>query len=319
MEEVGGLQLENAPRVAPLGTPDLPTIIPFIDHGYRRSGTLDEPVIALSLYEVVNLATGQLHIQSREKLAERFLIPATAAVVLSGVDKDHVIERWWELSNRSKLLNGLREIGIILVTSPNYGVLNDVPRTDNHYAIKRILLAWTEITAVGLPAALHVNARTEHDYNNWADLIRARPEIDILAFEFATSYGRNGRINWHVEQLCRLARLSGRPLELVIRGGGRKLTELQPSFQHVALLETDSFFRTHRRRRAYFNEEGRLRWRQSSTPIGEPLDDLLAHNIALVRANYEAIIDRQPSLPPCSGRRAGSHRTEMTRPGSLAF
>ena len=74
MEEVGGLQLENAPRVAPLGTPDLPTIIPFIDHGYRRSCTLDEPVIALSLYEVVNLATGQLHIQFREKLAQGFLI-----------------------------------------------------------------------------------------------------------------------------------------------------------------------------------------------------------------------------------------------------
>ena len=32
--------------------------LPFVDHRYGRSATLDEPVVALSLYELVNLATG---------------------------------------------------------------------------------------------------------------------------------------------------------------------------------------------------------------------------------------------------------------------
>ena len=50
----------------------------------------------------------------------------------------------------------------------------------------------------GLPAALHVNARTEHDYARWGELIADRQEIEILAFEFATGCGRGERIDWHV-------------------------------------------------------------------------------------------------------------------------
>ena len=35
----------------------------------------------------------------------------------------------------------------------------------------------------------HVNGRTEQDYARWGDLIAERPEIEILAFEFATGAG----------------------------------------------------------------------------------------------------------------------------------
>jgi hypothetical protein len=319
MREVGGLGFENAPRVARLSAPVLPAIIPFIDHKYRRSTTLDEPTVAVSLYEVVNLATGELHVRTREELAARFLVPSGAAVVLSGVGKDPAIERWWELANRSALLDGLRQLGITLVTSPNYSVLNDVPRTDNLHAMKRILLAWSEMAAAGLPAALHVNARTEHDYTRWGNLVLARPEIDILAFEFATGCGRGGRIDWHVAQLCRLARFAERPLSLVIRGGGRSLNELREHFAHVALLETDAFTRTHRRRRAYFNEAGRLRWAHFPTPPGGALDDLLAHNVALVRTDYEAKAGGPPRLPVFAmpARRPAAHRNSEARQPSL--
>lgn len=319
MREVGGLAFENVPRVAPLGAPVLPRIIPFIDHKYRRSTTLNEPVVAVSLFEVVNLATGELHVRTREELAARFLVPSGAAVVLSGVGKDPAIERWWELANRSALLDGLRQLGITLATSPNYSVLNDVPRTDNLHAMKRILLAWSEMGAAGLPAALHVNARTEQDYARWGNLIMARPEIAVLAFEFSTGCGRGERIDWHVAQLCRIARFVGRPLSLVIRGGGRRLNELREHFAHVALLETDAFTRTHRRRRAYFSESGRLRWAQFPTPPGEALDDLLAHNVALVRADYEAKAGGPPQLPTLttSARRPAAHRDSEARQPSL--
>ena len=84
-------------------------------------------------------------------------------------------------------------------------MLTDVPRTDNLYAMKRILLAWTEMASAGIATALHVNGRTEHDYLRWSDLIAKRPEIEILAFEFATGCGRGERIDWHVNQLCGLA------------------------------------------------------------------------------------------------------------------
>lgn len=286
MREVGGLGFANAPRVPARGMPDIPMIVPFVDHRYGRSAALDEPVVAISLYELVNLATGSSHVTSRAELAKRFRIPENAIVIVSGVDKDAPIERWWELKERAEILRTLRTLDIALVTTPNYSVLTDVPRTDNLHAMKRILLTWTEIAQAGLPAALHVNGRTMHDFIRWGDLIAERSEIEILAFEFATGCGRGERIDWHVAQLCALAARVGRPLTLIIRGGGRKLEELRRHFAHVALIETEAFSRTNRRRRAYLTESGRLKWAKFPTPKGAPLDDLLAHNVALVRASY---------------------------------
>lgn len=317
--EVGGLGFEEAPRTPANGVPAIPTIVPFIDHRYRRLATLNEPVVALSLYELVNLATGRSHVTTRAELADRFRIPETATIVVSGVGKDGPIERWWELNERTAILDTFKALGIALVTTPNYSVLTDVPRTDNLHAMKRILLAWTEMAAAGLPAALHVNARTLHDYARWGDLIVERPEIEILAFEFATGCGRGERFDWHIAQLCALADRVGRPLTLVIRGGGRSLGELQSHFAHVTLIETEAFSRAIRRRRAYLTETGRLRWARFPTPKGAPIDDLLAHNVALVRASYET--SAKPALrlrpPTRRGRRTADRNGEPVQPGLL--
>lgn len=294
MREVRGLSFDNAPRVPPRRIPAIPLVIPFVDHRYGRASTLDEPVVALSLYEIVNLATGAVHVSSPEEMAARFLIPKGATVILSGVDKDGPIERWWELKERPAILAALAKLGVVLVTSPNYSVLTDVPRTDNLHAMKRILLAWTEMAAAGLSAALHVNGRTEHDYARWTELIAQRPEIEVLAFEFATGGARGERINWHVDRLCALADHIDRPLSLVIRGGGRKLHELRRHFAQVSLIETDAFARTIRRRRAYLTDSGRLKWAKFPTPAGAPIDDLFAHNVAMVRSSYEAPTEPAP-------------------------
>lgn len=296
MREVGGLSFDTAPRVPARGVPQLPGIIPFVDHRYGRASTLNEPVVALSLYDVVNMATGALQVTSRQALADRLLIPADATVILSGVGKDGPIERWWELPNRRDILAGLADSGVAVATTPNYSVLTDVPRTDNLYAMKRILLAWTEMAAAGLPAALHVNARTDQDYKRWGELIAKRPEIEMLAFEFATGGGRGERIDWHVEQLCRLADRVGRPLVLMIRGGGRKIGELRGHFAHVTLIETEAFARAIRRRRAMLTESGRLRWAPSPTPKGAPIDDLFAHNVEVVRTAHELAVGPAPRL-----------------------
>lgn len=319
MREIGGLGFENAPRVSANGVPALPAVVPFVDHRYGRATTLDEPVVAISLYELVNLATGKPHVTSRAELAARFLIPEDAVIIVTGVDKDNPIERWWELEERASILAALKVLGITLITAPNYSVLTDVPRTDNLHSMKRILLAWTEMAAVGLPAALHVNGRTQHDYTRWAELVADRPEIEILAFEFATGCGRGERIDWHVAELCALADRVGRPLSLVIRGGGRKIAELRRHFAQITLVETDAFSKTIRRRRAYLTEAGRLKWAKSPTPKGAPIDDLLAHNIAFVRASYGTAAKPPLRLkPPTRRLRRTVHRDgEPVQPSLL--
>ena len=311
MREVGGLDFATAPRAGANGVPRMPMIVPFVDHRYGRAAVLDEPVVALSLYKLVNFTTGKLHVTSRAELAARFLIPEAAQVIVSGVEKDGPIERWWNSKDRGSLLASLNALGISIATTPNYSVLTDVPRTDNLHAMKRILLAWTEMASAGLATALHVNGRTEHDYLRWSDLIAERSEIEILAFEFATGCGRAERIDWHVNQLCRLADRVGHPLAIIVRGGGRKLEELRQHFAQVTLVETEAFARTIRRRRAYLTEAGRLKWVKFSTAVGAPIDDLFARNVRLVRASYEtrlhAAIASRPLLrqPRCAAHRDG--------------
>ena len=258
MREVGGLDFHNAPRTRANGVPAMPAVIPFVDHRYGRVAMLDEPVVALSLYDLIDFTTGKLQVTSRSQLAARFLIREDAEVIVSGVGKDRPIERWWNSKDRVSLMASLNELGITLVTTPNYSVLTDVPRTDNLHAMKRILLTWTEMASTGLATALHVNARTEHDYRRWSDLIGERPEVEVLAFEFASGCGWGERIDWHVTQLCGLADRVERPLAMIIRGGGRKLVKMRQHYAQVILVETESFARTIRRRRAYLSQTGRL-------------------------------------------------------------
>lgn len=295
VREVHGLELDNVPRAAPVAIPVLPKVIPIIEHRSSRNERFLADAIALPLYRIIDLQHGKLHVQSREELAERFRISTDAQIVLSGVEKDRYIERWWELKNRVELLQGLVQLGIGMVTSPNFSVLTDVPRTDNLHAIKRIALAWAEIASVGLPAALHVNARTEQDYMNWQTMIADREEIAALAFEFATGCGRPERIDWHVEQLCKLAENIDRPLALVMRGGSHKLHILAQHYCNVTLLETESFSKTRCRRRAQI-ADGKLKWPSSLTPKGAALDELLAHNAATVRRFHEAPRTSAPRL-----------------------
>jgi hypothetical protein len=286
VREVGGLSLANAPR-APLNTiAPLPGMVPLIEHRSARDGALNFPIVAVPLHALIDLSSGMLKIRDRDTLAAQFGVDPAARLVVSGVARDRKIERYWELPNRTALLDGLRTLDIALITPPNFSVLTDVPRYDNLHAMKRILLAWVEMANAGLPAALHLNARTEHDYASWAALVADRPEIESVAFEFATGAGRGNRIDWHVEQLRHFAKHVDRPLRLIVRGGVRVLEKLRTSFAGVTIIDTDAFNKTRCRKQAYFTEGGKLLWRSHLTAPGERLDALLAHNVATVHSHH---------------------------------
>ena len=167
-----------------------------------------------------------------------------------------------------------------------------------------------------MPSALHLNARTEYDYIRWASLIAQRAEIEILAFEFATGCGRGERIDWHWR--------SSAPWPV----GSSARSPLSSAVVAASCMGWPTF------RAGEFDRDGRIREDTASTPglhdgiwpteVGEisdavdaPIDELLAHNIALTRSAYEA----KPS--PCRSRlatnlsRRASHRDRETIQASL--
>src|SRR3546814_12817682 len=107
--------------------------------------------------------------------------------------------------------------------------------------MKRILMATVEMMQAGLPTALHANARTDRDFERWGALIAARPEIQYLAFEFATGAGRGDRLDWPVAQLTALAARVPHRLGFVVRGGMRALAPTRAALQWRPLPDTDAY------------------------------------------------------------------------------
>ena len=161
------------------------------------------------------------------------------------------------------------------------------------HSIKRIAITHEEFLREGMPAALHVNARTERDWERWTEYILRRSEITHVAFEFATGAGWAGRIEWHADQLARLAEGVGRPLHLVVRAANRNvLPALISAFAHTTVLDTTSFIKAVHRQRAVETAPGKIDWETSPTAPNTPVDDLLEHNWSLVRRGYDTVFDK---------------------------
>jgi hypothetical protein len=284
VREIGGFDLSSVSRAARSNKPVLPVALPMIFHGNSRKLPLQTTAVALPFARMFDRRTGRPRFADRAELCSTFGVATSTTIVLSGTDTDPPIENWWQLGreNRLVVLRELKRWGVVLATSPNYSLFVDQPRWDDLHSMKRIAIIHSEMLNEGFQAALHVNGRTDTDFRRWTDYVRARPEVQILAYEFATGTGWIGRRELHVEWLTSLARDVGRPLDLIIRGGIELVPELEHAFSQVTFIDTAAFMRTMKRRRAVVSETGKLLWLAAPTAIGEPLDELLNYNVATV-------------------------------------
>lgn len=180
------------------------------------------------------------------------------------------------------MIEGIGQLGIQLITTPNFSLFNDVPRHDNAYNMKRIALAWSEIQRQGIPGALHLNARTDHDWDRWLEFLNTHSEIEYVSFEFGTGAGSERRISWYVDKLVELAGEVDRPLHLIMRGGICEIPTLHRAFGAITLIDTSSFMRSQKRRQATYRDR-KLKWERTLTSSGQPVDDLLDENIAAMQ------------------------------------
>ena len=161
--------------------------------------------------------------------------------------------------------------------------------------MKRIALTHEEFLREGLPAALHVNARTERDWERWTEYILLRSEVTHVAFDFKTGGGWAGRINWQAEQLVHLAKGADRPLHLVVRAASMDiLPGLITVFSVITVLDTTSFMKAVYRQRGIETAVGKIEWETSLTAPNAPVDELLTHNWSLVNRSYDPVFGKTP-------------------------
>jgi hypothetical protein len=301
VREVDGFAFDNVPRTEEIASPRLPSVIPLIYHGKKRELPFQAAAVCLPLYSVIDRENGEPRYSTKKELASAFRVTSSAQLVLSGVANDRPLERWWSLGDkRRERIRALRRLGVALVTAPNFSLFVDQPRWDDLHSLKRIAIVHAEFLSEGLPAALHLNARTERDWDRWIDYVGARPEVTHVAFEFATGAGWAPRHAWHVEKLAKLAEKIKRPMHLVVRGGLKLLPALSKEFTEITFVETSVFMKTKSRQRATFSSSDGLHWRPSPTKKGASLDSLLCHNWKAVYAAHLPILtQRSLDLRPC--------------------
>lgn len=292
VREISGFEFDNISRNKKLLVDRFPYLIPMIYNGARREKLFSPAAICLELYNFINANSANSRYREFEDLALHYKFSPTIPVILTGTAIDQKLERWWGLgTKRRDIIRYIRDLGIKLVTTPNYSLFTDQPRWDDLHSMKRIALVHEEFLKEGQPAALHVNARTERDWERWTEYIASRNEITHIAFEFGTGAGWSERVNWHQDQLIKLAKSVARPLSIVVRAPRIEfIPNLFVVFDNVIVLETSTFIKTVKRRRAVLGDGSKLKWITSLTSPGEPIDDLLLDNWSTVKKHYNSTV-----------------------------
>lgn len=302
VREVGGFDLSNVPRTAVLPTPPLPRLLPILYHKTKRTAPFaGSDAVCFPLYSVIRRHNGEARYLTREELSAGFAVAPSVPVILTGTAHDAALERWWSLGpERREAIRALRSLGVSLVTTPNFSLFVDQPRFDDMHSMKRIAIVHEEFLSEGLPAALHLNARTDTDWSRWRDYVAAREEITHVAFEFATGAGWKDRIEWQTNQLTSLARSIERPLHLIVRGGHTMLSQMEVAFAKITLLDTTVFMKTSYRQKASLSNSGSVTWAKSPTHAQESLDGLLANNWSTVSSAYNSGMNSREAAKPCA-------------------
>lgn len=286
--EVNGFDLDGIPNAPTVPAPALPLVVPLVYGGSHLLAPLPATVAAVPMYRLFHVANGQARDSSREQLATRLGLRSEAALVVSGVSTEQPIEHYWSRARKAGFLERLAALRPELVTTPNFSLFSNVPREDNLYNMKRLALCWYELAALKIPTALHVNARTDRDWERWAQFLVTHPEINLLAFEFRTGAVYKDRGRWYAGKLANLARRMDRELHLVLRGGRRFLAELRRSFHAVVFLTPTPFLKTQKRQRLTWHAGERPEWQAAPTARGQRLDPLFRHNLQAFAAMVSA-------------------------------
>jgi hypothetical protein len=271
MREIGGtFDFDRViPRTNWLEPPALPNEIALIDHrgSVARPRALNWACLKLSAFFTRD---GRLRFPDGFAMRRAFGLDADTAILLSGIDQDADVE--------GLIIRAMPDFGIAMVTTPNFSLALTEVRPTQMHAMSRIAIAHHEFIAANVPAALHLGAATERDYERWAEFIASRDEITHVAVDFSTGPARAERKDFHLNCLRALASRVDKPLHLIAKGRVDAIVPLARSFAGVTYIDTTAFQKTMRRRRLLIGDNGRLRECAVTTAPDEKLDGLWEEN-----------------------------------------
>jgi hypothetical protein len=280
MREVRGLRFDD---LAPVGqrTADIPCYVPVIDHKSLRHAPLACPVVALDTYRVFRLNGGAYRAIADDaaELRRAFGLDPLTRIILRGTAQDAALERYWAYRKSHRAPEQMKRLGVSLVIGPNFSHFLDVPRTDNLFNRKRQLICLEEMAQVGLDVVPHLSGIVPGDWAFWRDYLRENGSVTYVAKEFQTGNKNPTQGRRAIDRLARLQDEVGRRLHPLIIGGGQFVEYVAARFAAFTLIDSEPFTRATRRRR-FDRSAGKRPWTETWTLRGQPIDRIVAENIA---------------------------------------
>lgn len=277
--EIGGPSPTQT-RTIPGVKIEIPRYLPMFRHGFRRERALPVDFAAASTFEIVNSSCRALD-ATPDALRQRLMVRSDAAVVLVSVKQDASIESFWRHLSPD-LLSELRALNVAAVTTPNYSLFDDAPRTHSIRNLWRIVRVGEALADAGISPIMHVNAVSRQDWEFWGDFLRANPGVRYVAKEFRTGLRDDTKAADALVGLRELQQVAGRDLVPVIVGGRRVVQKLNRDFERWVLIDSVPFFATVNRREIIL-DGSRARRVAAPTAPDETLDRLLRRNLATYR------------------------------------
>lgn len=173
MSDVGGtLEFDDIALAGTLPA-GLPAFIPQID-GSRQDQldvALHWPAYAVGLRRVFSLASHAIFPRWRtgETAAEVLGLPPSTLTVFSGYGEDPLVEMFWTVRDRERLIDRLAALRFDLVLAPNFSVYGNWPRAEHLLNMRRSLLIAAEFADAGVSAVPNLYWYRLEDLKRYVD------------------------------------------------------------------------------------------------------------------------------------------------------
>jgi hypothetical protein len=275
VEEVTSLLAPPEP-FRPLRESGLPRYLPMIRHGSNRQAALNEPVVCLSLTNIMRgTGTNYRPVASNPlELRRKFRLASDARVFVISVGFDKYLERYWALRRQNEVPKRLFELGIEGMSVPNFSFFTDAPGTHTAWNRRRMAIVASELSNAGIPMIPHLNATSPRDWEHWLTYLQASPEAVYVAKEFQTGLKNTEKARAAVNSLARLQGELGRKLHPLVVGGARLASDLAVHFDDVTFVDSQPFMKTVKRRRS----RGRLWLLDPAADLSERLEENISRH-----------------------------------------
>jgi hypothetical protein len=226
LADVGGPSFDGV-AARPEQVLALPQYMSLIRMRRGLRGQLRNPVYGISAGEVIGARSRPL---SAEAVRELVGLEPDQLLVLLLFGKDKFLERLW--NHRHQFLPELADAGFDLIVAPSYSLWEPRPRPEHLYALKRSLLVFEALQALGASVIPRVAWSVAKDADRLASWSAARPSLSHVGVDL-TTYRGDRAYDDQLKLLERFDRLSGARLSYLVNGPSR-LDRVQALYEAVS-------------------------------------------------------------------------------------